>query len=220
MNIVTKSGTNDLHGSWFTLFRDTSMNSITETEKLADAEKQDYRRWQYGGSVGGPIVTDKVHYFAAYERTQQDTFQVVNTLGLFPNLDGIFSTPYRENLFTVKATMNLNPAHYVSVRYGRNANTQPYGASPTSPPSNWGTSENTFNSINANYNWVVGGSMLNEVIFQYADFGNFISANSGDPTQIFPNGVTIGQNGNTPQAFSNPLMPASSPAAPAACTFT
>jgi outer membrane receptor protein involved in Fe transport len=199
MNIVTKSGTNSLQGSWFTLFRDTAMNSITETEQNAGAEKQDYRRWQYGGSVGGPIVADKVHYFAAYERTQQDTFQVVNTQGLFPNLDGIFATPYRENLFTVKGTMNLNPAHYVSVRYGRNSNNQPYGASPTTPPSNWGTSENTFNSINGNYNWVVGGSMLNEFIFQFADFGNFISANSSDPTEIFPNGVTIGQNGNTPQ---------------------
>jgi outer membrane receptor protein involved in Fe transport len=199
MNIVTKSGTNDLHASWFTLFRDTAMNSITETEELHDVEKQDYRRYQFGGSVGGPIVTDKVHYFAAYERTSQDTFQVVNTLGLFPNLDGIFPTPYRENLFTVKGTMNLNPSHYVTVRYGRNSNTQPYGASPTSPPSNWGTSDNKFNSINANYNWVVGGSMLNEMIFQFADFGNFISANSGDPTETFPNGVTIGQNGNTPQ---------------------
>jgi Carboxypeptidase regulatory-like domain/TonB dependent receptor len=199
MNIVTKSGTNDLHASWFTLFRDDSMNSITTTEEEAGADKQDYRRYQFGGSVGGPIVTDKVHYFTAFERTQQDTFQVVDTQGLFPNLDGTFSTPYRENLFTAKATMNLNPSHYVSVRYGRNKNTQPYGAGPTSPPNNWGTSENTFNSINANYNWVVGESMLNEVIFQYADFRNHIGANSADPTEEFRNGVTIGQNGNTPQ---------------------
>jgi outer membrane receptor protein involved in Fe transport len=199
MNIVTKSGTNDLHGSWFTLFRDDSMNAITETEKLAEADKQDYRRYQFGGSLGGPIVTDKVHYFAAFERTQQDTFQVVDTQGLFPNEDGTFATPYRENLFTVKGTFNMNPSHYLSVRYGRNANEQPYGAGPTSPPNNWGTSENTFNSINGNYNWVVGGSMLNEFIFQYADFRNHIGANSGDPTQNFPNGVSIGQNGNTPQ---------------------
>jgi hypothetical protein len=50
-----------------------------------------------------------------------------------------------------------------------------------------------------NHNWVLGGSKLNEFIFQYADFSNFISANSLDPYQIFPNGVTIGQNPNTPQ---------------------
>jgi hypothetical protein len=199
MNIVTKSGTNDLHASWFTLFRDDTMNAITETEKNNDAEKQDYRRYQFGGSVGGPIATDKVHYFAAYERTQQDTFQVVSTEGLFPDLDGTFGTPYRENLFTAKGTMNLNPSNYVAVRYGRNENTQPYGASPQTPPNGWGTSENTFNSINANYNWVVGESMLNEFIFQYADFRNHIGANSTDPFEIFPNQVSVGQSPNTPQ---------------------
>ena len=60
------------------------MNALTETEKPAAAEKQDYRRYQFGGSVGGPIVTDKVHYFAAFERTQQDTFQVVEYAGAVP----------------------------------------------------------------------------------------------------------------------------------------
>ncbi|HET7619971.1 MAG TPA: TonB-dependent receptor [Vicinamibacterales bacterium] len=199
MNIVTKSGTNDLHGSWFTLYRNDGMNAITQTEKANGSEKQDYKRWQYGGSFGGPIVKDKVHYFGAVERTQQDTFQVVSTAGLFPEEDGTFGTPYRETLLTGKVTAQLNPSHYLSVRYGRNQNSQPYGADPQTPPSGWGTSENHFNSINLNHNWVLGGSRLNEFIFQYADFRNHIGANSGDPQQTFPNGVSIGQNGNTPQ---------------------
>src|SRR4029079_14779790 len=61
MNIVTKSGTNDAHGSWFTAARDKSMNARTETEKLNNVAKQDYRRYQYGGSFGGPIQKDKTH---------------------------------------------------------------------------------------------------------------------------------------------------------------
>jgi hypothetical protein len=96
MNIVTKSGTNDLRGSWFTLFRDDAMNASPRREKRAGVDKQDYRRYQYGGSVGGPLLLDKIHYFGAVERTQQDTFQVVSTLGLFPDQDGIYTTPYRE----------------------------------------------------------------------------------------------------------------------------
>ena len=199
MNIVTKSGTNDLKGSWFTMFRDASLNAQTETEKRANAEKQDYRRWQYGGSVGGPILTNRMHYFGAFERTQQDTFQVVDTLGLFPNEDGIYTTPYRENLLTGKVTSQMTPTQYVAVRYGRNTNTQPYGADPQIPPSGWGESENTFNSVNLNHNWVLGGSRLNEFIFQYADFANAISANSLDPQITYPNGVSVGQNTNTPQ---------------------
>src|SRR4051794_13388136 len=106
MNIVTKSGTNNPQGSWFTTMRDKSMNARTETEKLNNIDKQNYRRYQYGGSFGGPIVKDKAHYFAAVERTQQDTTQSVNTQGLFPSLDGVNPTPYRENLFTGKASTN------------------------------------------------------------------------------------------------------------------
>jgi outer membrane receptor protein involved in Fe transport len=199
MNVVTKSGTNAMHGSWFTLFRDAAMNAITESEKRADADKQDYRRYQFGGSFGGPIMRDRAHFFGAFERTQQDTLQVVNTLGLFPNEDGTFTTPYRENLLTGKVTTNLSPSQYLAVRYGRNTNSQPYGADARTPVSGWGTSENKFNSINANHNWVVGTNGLNEVIFQYADFANAISANSLDPQISFPNLVSIGQNTNTPQ---------------------
>jgi outer membrane receptor protein involved in Fe transport len=200
MNIVTKGGTNDYRGSWFTLFRDTAMNAKTESETRADSDKQDYRRYQYGGSFGGPIARDRAHFFAAFERTQQDTFQVVNTLGLFPEFDGPQPTPYRENLFTGKMTSNITPTQYLAVRYGRNNNSQPYGAAALRAPNNWGQSTNAFNSINVNHNWVLGGGKLNEFIFQYADFANAISANSGDPQHTFLNGVRVGQNTNTPQA--------------------
>lgn len=200
MNIVTKSGTNTWRGSWFTLLRDDAMNAKTQTEKVSNVDKQDYRRYQYGGSFGGPILRDRAHFFGAFERTQQDTFQVVTTLGLFPSLDGVYSTPYRENLVTGKVNTNLTPSQYLSVRYGRNTNSQPYGAGRLSVPTNWGKSANSFNSINLNHNWVVGSSRLNEFIFQFADFANGITANSTDPQRIFPNGVRIGQNTNTPQS--------------------
>jgi len=200
LNVVTKSGTNTPSGSFFELFRDTKLNSTTHTEEISNnGVKNPYRRNQFGGSFGGPIAQDKAHFFVAVERTQQDTFQIVNTQGLFPSLDGTFATPYRENLVTVKETTNVNPANYLSVRYGYNQNSQPYGVSSTTPQNNWGTSTNKFNSINLNHNWVIGGARLNEFIFQYADFANAITANSNDPQQSFPNRVTIGQNVNTPQ---------------------
>jgi hypothetical protein len=199
MNIVTKSGTNDMRGSWFTMFRDKSLNSRTFSEEIGNLEKQDYRRWQFGGSFGGPIARDKAHYFAAIERTQQDTNQTVDTRGLFPGDDGVYPTPVRENLFTGKVTSNITATQYLAIRYGRNTNSQPYGATLRNAPSAWSTSENTFNSINANHNWVLGGSKLNEFIFQYADFGNHIPLSSNDPWLIFPNGVRTGANPNTPQ---------------------
>jgi outer membrane receptor protein involved in Fe transport len=199
MNIVTKGGTNSYQGSWFTNYRNQALNSQTQTEKLSDVAKADYKRYQYGGSFGGPIVRNKAHFFGAIERTQQDTFQAVDTSGLFPSLDGVYTTPYRELLITAKATANLSPNQYLSVRYGRNQNSQPYGVSPQSPPNNWADSRNHFNSINLNHNWVLGGTKLNEFIFQYADFLNNIVENSNLPNECFPNGVCVGQTTNAPQ---------------------
>jgi hypothetical protein len=199
LNVVTKSGTNQFSGSFFEFFRDQALNAETQNERLANLDKQDYRKNQFGGSFGGPIQRNKAFFFVAVERTQQDTTQVVNTRGLFPDKDGVFGVPYRENLLTAKASANLTPAHFLAVRYGRNTNSQPYGAAVNSTDDNWGDSVNGFNSINLNHNWVVGGTKLNEFIFQYADFRNNIASRSSAPNESFPIGVTIGANGNTPQ---------------------
>jgi outer membrane receptor protein involved in Fe transport len=205
LNVVTKSGTNLWSGSGFEYFRDKKMNALTENEFLlgvaqkVEPQKQDYRRNQFGGSFGGPIAKDKAHFFVAIERTQQDTLQVVNTQGLFPGKDGVFAVPYRENLGTGKMTANLSANQYLSVRYGKNNNTQPYNAAVNSTFDNWGDSTNKLNSFNINHNFVLGGSKLNEFIFQVADFSNQITSRSSAPNDSFPNGVTIGANANTPQ---------------------
>jgi hypothetical protein len=205
LSVVTKSGTNIFSGSAFEFFRDKSMNALTETEKLPQingtgtAVKGDYRQSQFGGSIGGPIAKDQAHFFLAIERTQQDKTQAVNTQGLFPDKDGIFAVPYRETPISGKATANLSASQFLSVRYGHDVNSQPYNAAPNSTFENWGDSTNSYNSINLNHNWVMSGSRLNEFIFQYANFANNIASRSSDPNQTFPNGLTIGANGNTPQ---------------------
>ncbi len=200
LNVVTKSGTNDLHGSWFTLFRNDGLNAQTVTERMNNISKQDYGRQQFGGSLGGPIVANKIHYFAAYERTQQDTQQVVNTLGLFPSEDGIYDVSFRETLFTGKLTTAVNPSHYVALRYARDKNSQPTGASLRAARSSWATSKNTYDSVNTNHNWVIGQSTLNEFVFQYSNFVNDIPATNTGPHLRFPNGVTAGTSPVAPQS--------------------
>jgi len=199
IKVVTKTGTNDFHGSAFDLFRDKSLNGKTHTEEVNDLPKGDYKKHQFGASVGGPIIKDKTHFFASFERIQQDTTQAVNTQGLYPDKDGVFALPYRENMAVGKLTHQLNPDHYLSLRYGFNNNSQPYGASPLAPPENWGLSKNTFHSVNANLNSVLGNGKLNEFTFQFSYFKNHISENSNLPTEYYPNGVYVGQSVNTPQ---------------------
>ena len=199
IKVVTKSGTNDFKGSVFEYFRDKSLNSQTTTEINNKQPKGNYRKNQFGGSLGGPIVKDKTHFFVSVERVQQDTTQSVNTKGLFPDKDGVFSVPFRENLAVAKLNHQINSNNYLSVRYGYNKNEQPYGAGPSTPPEGWGISTNKFHSANLNLNSALSGGRLNEFVYQYSYFLNFISANSALPYESFPNGVTVGQSVNTPQ---------------------
>jgi hypothetical protein len=199
LSVVTKGGTNTLAGSAFDYFRDRGLNARTETEKRNDVPKGDYRRWQYGGSLGGPIRKDKTHFFLSFERIRQDTTQSVDTGGLFPEKDGVFGLPYRENVSIAKVTHQVNPSHFLSLRYGFNDNSQVYGASPQTPPEAWGTSTNTFHSANATVTSTLGTNRTNEFLFQFSYFHNHIGANSTVPTEFFPGGVSVGQNTNTPQ---------------------
>jgi hypothetical protein len=205
LKVVTKSGTNELKGSVFEYFRDKSFNSLTETERRTAAAnevepvKGEYRKHQFGGSLGGPIVKDKTHFFLSGERVQQDTQQAVSTSGLYPDKDGTFDVPFRENLFVGKITHQVSPDNFLAVRYGYNDNNQPYGVSAQAPPENWGDSKNKFHSVNANLNSVLGGGKVNEFVFQYSYFKNSIVERSTLPTEAYPGGVTVGQSINTPQ---------------------
>jgi hypothetical protein len=200
LKVVTKSGTNEFRGSVFEYFRDKSLNSRTETEKNSGVEKGDYKKHQFGASFGGPIVKDKSHFFLSFERVQQDTTQAVNTSGLYPDKDGVYAVPFRENLFVGKITHQVNADNYLSVRYGYNDNSQPYGASPKAPPESWGDSKNKFHSVNANLNSVLGNGKINEFVFQFSYFDNHIAEASNLPSETYPNEVVAGQSINTPQS--------------------
>ena len=123
LNVVTKSGTNDAHGSFFSLFRDNSLNSTTTSEKDANSDKAPYSREQFGGSFGGPIVKDRAHFFVALERNQTDQQSLVDLADTAPELNGFDPLPTRDTLFTGKFTSNLTPEQYLTVRYGQQKTT-------------------------------------------------------------------------------------------------
>lgn len=62
VNAITKSGTNEFHGDAFGYFQNKSLAG-----KRDDPTFLDYRTWQYGGDVGGPIIEDKLHFFTAFD---------------------------------------------------------------------------------------------------------------------------------------------------------
>jgi hypothetical protein len=201
LSVVTKTGTNDFAGSLYGYFRDDSLNSKTETEKQAGVEKGTYERQQYGASLGGPIVRDKAHFFATYDKVDRDTDYTVFTGGLFPTFDGtVVALPFEDELVTAKGTYDFNAKQLLQVRYGYQKNADKYGASPLTAPDGLGTITNEYESILANHTAQIGADKLNEFVFQYTKFDNLISADSQEPLVYYPSGFKTGQNLNTPQS--------------------
>ena len=77
-NVVTKSGTNQFTGSVFEFFRDDSLDE----KNYFDEEKLDFRRNQFGGSFGGPLVRNRTFFFTSYEglREHKGITQVATVL--------------------------------------------------------------------------------------------------------------------------------------------
>jgi hypothetical protein len=70
VNAITRSGTNDLHGSAYEFLRNSALDAKNYFES-AGATKASFKRNQFGGSVGGPIVKNKTFFFADYEGIRQ-----------------------------------------------------------------------------------------------------------------------------------------------------
>jgi len=70
INVVTKSGTNKFHGSLYEFVRNTAFNANEWGSVLPTAP---YHRNQFGGTIGGPIKTDKTFFFASYSGLRQIT---------------------------------------------------------------------------------------------------------------------------------------------------
>ena len=67
MNAVTKSGTNEVHGTLFEFLRNEKLNA----RNFFANDVPPFKRNQFGGTVGGPIIRDKTFFFGSYQRTTQ-----------------------------------------------------------------------------------------------------------------------------------------------------
>ena len=78
MNVVTKSGTNQFHGTAFEFFRNTVLNANDFFRKISppvggvpNNGRQVLNQNQYGGTFGGPVKKDKLFFFVALQETKQ-----------------------------------------------------------------------------------------------------------------------------------------------------
>src|SRR5206468_3187945 len=88
INLVTRSGTNEIHGSAFEFLR----NDVLDARNFFDLEKPSFRRNQFGAGIGGPIIKNKTFWFASYDGLR--TRKGLTDAGLVPTpamLRGDFS---------------------------------------------------------------------------------------------------------------------------------
>ncbi len=80
INPITKSGTNSFHGSLFNYFRNEKMDANDFFNNAAGFPRSNFSLNQYGGSIGGPIVKDKLFFFSNFEGVQQTRGQLFSSL--------------------------------------------------------------------------------------------------------------------------------------------
>jgi hypothetical protein len=225
INVITRSGTNQMSGSGFFLFRNQDLMS---SSPYADRSlpKDPFRRIHYGGTLGGPIKRDRLHYFVTYEREDRDTFSTStrtlppSTANFAPSTlkfladngipvsifgDGGRVRHVRPEYIDVhKATARLDAQlsadQFLTVRYTMDHDREPSGASGTLYDFNGSTAFFRTNYVTTNHKWIVSANKLNEAYFQFGQsFGDWKAAYPGLTNITITGGFDLGGPTNYPQ---------------------
>lgn len=125
--VSTNSGTNGLHGQLFYQFQDARALFATGA-----ASNPPFQRNQFGGSVGGPIIKDKLFFFGNAERIKQDSATQASLGTRFAALQALhptLPTPYRETYSTIRLDYNgpLSGHYFARANYNVNSVTSNFG---------------------------------------------------------------------------------------------
>lgn len=123
INAITKSGTNEFHGSGFGFFQDSSLNAANRFIRLNNLTKPDAKFQQFGGTIGGPIIRDRAHFFFGYERTNIAEAEVVN-IATRPEFNTSTLETTNANNYTLRFDTQPSQNHQIAVRYLREASPQ------------------------------------------------------------------------------------------------
>lgn len=230
INAVTKSGTNDLHGSVYYAFKDANHLISDKPNPFKGYQRQ----WTSGLTLGGPIVKDKLFYFLSYEEgktiapgpdygpvganvTNQITglsqadidriIQIATSKGLRPGSLAASSVNTDSKRLLAKIDWNINDAHRLSFRYNRVKETEPV----LNGFSNHGIALSSFwyarNRDNKNYvlnlydDW--SDKFSTEASLAYTDYVVLRSGLNGDQPQVV---INLGRNALGQYNNTNPYV--------------
>jgi hypothetical protein len=194
---ISRTGTNDLHGSGFGFFRDDRLNA---KDKIANRVLP-YSNQQVGGSIGGPLVRDKLHFFGSYEY-EREPATAISQPTFLPGQFFTFADRNLQHSYLARVDDQLSKNDHLSIRFTRHTLDQPFtGVSGTVHPSR--ALDNLISSGNVLGSWtrVFSNDTVGEL---RGGFNRFYFAQlpivQGVAEYVFP-GLTIGQPFNQPLEF-------------------
>jgi hypothetical protein len=182
INVVTKSGTNQVHGSAHFYVKNDGLSSAPKRADGTSADKYDFSQYQTGFTLGGPLQQNKLFYFLAFDyqngsstkqtdptRIEQRLVDFFSRLGS-PSENGPIDRTNDARVFLGKLDWQASAKHLLTLRYNYTWSEQENG---TFDVDSWGRSAN---AIERDYSHAVtgsaisnlSGSVLNEFRFQWA----------------------------------------------------
>ncbi len=217
INVVTRSGSNQYHGSGFFYFRDHNMAAYPYLQRLTipGGNNPFFARRNPGFSLGGPLKKDKLFFFTSYEyQNQVQAVSVQSTDPAFINLAGTYGSPYHQDLFSLRVDYHINDKHNAFIRYSHDGNAGFGQSLEFGDPSNWAHNTNWADQSIMGVTSTLTPQIVNDARFQFNYWNNHNNQSvSGDcnspcvagslPNVYFFNGSNFpatGPNFNAPQA--------------------
>ncbi len=220
VNVVTKSGTNNLHGSVYEYLQNSALNarSLLQPEPQSKALRQN----QFGAAIGGPIRKDRTFIFANYEgqrRAEAPVFppDFINNLaainraksymGIAPEDLSVLRIKNNDYGF-VRFDHQLTQKNRLSIRYNVEdardpnqlvGNTEDGGGIGT--PSGGRNLFINDQSVVGTLNSVLKANMVNTLLVQYANRRYDFPGTTGQPNLDIPNDLSLGHNFGTLDAI-------------------
>ena len=178
VNVVTRTGSNDLHGEAFGLFRPDATSA-----KLPGSATQSFQREQFGARVGGAIIKDRIFYFLDAERSQQNLTAAVPFAAPFNALGDTLSQPFRELQTDGRLDWQRHDNAHAFYRFNYDDISQvgPFGAS-TSLQATRNATHTPSHTLGYDFSH---GAYVHSIRFEYLR----MSSGLGDTTATLPAGV-------------------------------
>jgi hypothetical protein len=173
VNVVTRTGSNQFHGSGYFYYRDHNMAAYPNLVRDPIATNPFFARRNPGFWVGGPVKKDKLFFFFNYEYMNQvQNYSIVPNLPSVAALGGNFGSPYVGKTLSLRLDYRLNANTNVFARYSHDGNSGfgPNGGAPL--PSNWLRNTNWSDQSIIGVTTTLKPTLVNDFRFSYQFWSN------------------------------------------------